>query len=74
MAKCVAADDYPIGVPAQVAEAVLRQIDQPWGTEAMAATHVPSRPSDVRFRSWFAKVIPRVRPAWWWDASYQGER
>jgi hypothetical protein len=50
-----AADDYRIGVAAQVAEAVLRQIDQLWGTEAMAATHVPSRASDVRFRRWFAK-------------------
>jgi pimeloyl-ACP methyl ester carboxylesterase len=54
-AKCVVADDYPIGVPAQVAEAVLGQVDQLWGTEAMAATHVPSRASDVRFRRWFAK-------------------
>jgi class 3 adenylate cyclase len=64
-AKCVAADDYRIGVPAQVAEAVLAQVDQLWGTEAMAATHVPSRASDVRFRRWFAKyqrtgASPRV--------------
>jgi pimeloyl-ACP methyl ester carboxylesterase len=33
-ARCVAADDYPIGVPAQVAEEVLGQVDQ---TPAMAS-------------------------------------
>ena len=54
-AKCVVADDYPIGIPTGVAEAVLAQIDQLWGTEAMAATHVPSRADDARFRRWFAK-------------------
>jgi class 3 adenylate cyclase len=64
-ARCVAADDYPIGVPPQVAEAALAQVDQLWGTEAMAATHVPSRASYVRFRRWFAKyqrtgASPRV--------------
>jgi pimeloyl-ACP methyl ester carboxylesterase len=30
-AKCMAADDYPIGVPVPVAEAVLGQVDQLWG-------------------------------------------
>jgi class 3 adenylate cyclase len=64
-ARYMIADDYPIGIPAQVAEAVLAQIDQLWGTEAMAATHVPSRANDTRFRRWFAKyqrtgASPRV--------------
>ena len=64
-AKCLAEDDYPIGIPAGVAEAVLAQVDQLWGTEAMAAMHVPSRANDVRFRKWFAKyqrtgASPRV--------------
>jgi class 3 adenylate cyclase len=64
-AKCLIADDYPIGIPGEVAEAVLAQVDQLWGTEAMAATHVPSRANDVRFRRWFAKyqrtgASPRV--------------
>jgi class 3 adenylate cyclase len=41
------------------------QVDQLWGTEAMAATHVPSRAGDTRFRRWFAKyqrtgASPRV--------------
>ena len=32
-AKYVAANDYPIGIPAEVAEALLAQVDQQWGTE-----------------------------------------
>jgi pimeloyl-ACP methyl ester carboxylesterase len=31
-AKYVASDDYPIGVPIEVAEALLAQMDQLWGT------------------------------------------
>jgi class 3 adenylate cyclase len=55
-AKFVASNDYPIGIPAEVAEALLAQIDQLWGTEAIAAIWVPSRAGDERFRRWFAKV------------------
>ena len=55
-AKLVAADDYPIGVPAEVANALLAQIDQLWGTEAAAAMVAPSRASEQRFRRWFAKM------------------
>jgi hypothetical protein len=56
-AKYVASDDYPIGVPREVAEALVAQVDQLWGTDAMAATYVPSRAGDERFRRWFAKVL-----------------
>ena len=55
-AKGVASPDYPIGVPAEAAEALLAQFDQLWGTEAMAAMLVPSRAEDARFRRWFAKA------------------
>jgi class 3 adenylate cyclase len=55
-AKGVASQDYPIGVPPEVAEALLTQFDQLWGTEAMAAMLVPSRAEDARFRRWFAKA------------------
>jgi class 3 adenylate cyclase len=55
-AKGLASQDYPIGVPAEVAEALLAQFDQLWGTEAMAARLVPSRAEDARFRRWFAKA------------------
>jgi class 3 adenylate cyclase len=56
-AKYVASDDYPIGIPREVAEALLAQVDQLWGTEAMAATFVPSRAGDERFRHWWAKLL-----------------
>jgi class 3 adenylate cyclase len=56
-AKYVASDDYPIGIPREVAEALLAQVDQLWGTEAMAATFVPSRAGDERFRRWWAKLL-----------------
>jgi class 3 adenylate cyclase len=64
-AKFLAADDYPIGVPAEVAEALLAQFDQLWGTEAMAAMFAPSRAGDQRFCRWFARfqrtiASPRV--------------
>jgi class 3 adenylate cyclase len=56
-AKFVAADDYPIGIPAEVAEALLVQMDQLWGSEAMAAMVAPSRAGDQRFRRWLGKLM-----------------
>jgi len=56
-ARYLAADDYPIGVPAEAAEALVGQVHQLWGTEALAAMLVPSRAGDERFRRWFAKVL-----------------
>jgi class 3 adenylate cyclase len=55
-AKFVAADDYPIGIPAEVGEALLAQFDQGWGTDALLAGLLPSRAGDERFRRWFAKT------------------
>jgi class 3 adenylate cyclase len=54
-AKYTASDDYPIGVPPEVAEAIVAQLDQLWGTEAMVL-QVPSRANDERFRRWIAKA------------------
>jgi class 3 adenylate cyclase len=56
-AKYVAADDYPIGMPAEVADALVEQVDELWGTEAMVAIVAPSRAGDERFRRWFAKLL-----------------
>jgi class 3 adenylate cyclase len=56
-ARYLAADDYPIGVPAEAAEAFIGRLDELWGTEALAAMLVPSRAGDQRFRGWFAKVL-----------------
>jgi class 3 adenylate cyclase len=54
-ARYLATDDYPIGVPVEVAEAVLAQVDQLWGTEAMVTMQAPSRAGDARFRRWLAR-------------------
>jgi class 3 adenylate cyclase len=67
-AKYTAADDYPIGVPAEVAEALVDQLDQLWGTEAMVL-QVPSRADDERFQRWIARAqravgSPRVVQAY----------
>jgi class 3 adenylate cyclase len=56
-AKYVASDDYPIGIPREVAEALVAQVDQLWGTDAMAAMYVPSRAGDERFRRWWAELL-----------------
>jgi class 3 adenylate cyclase len=55
-AKFVAADDYPIGIPAEVGEAILAQFDQGWGTDALLAVLLPSRAGDERFRHWYMKM------------------
>jgi pimeloyl-ACP methyl ester carboxylesterase len=55
-ARYLAADDYPIGISREVAEALLGQIDRLWGTEAMAQLMAPSRADDERFRRWIAKA------------------
>jgi class 3 adenylate cyclase len=55
-AKYVADDDYPIGIAPELFQALLAQVDQLWGTEAMAAMMVPSRAGDARFRRWFSKL------------------
>jgi class 3 adenylate cyclase/alpha-beta hydrolase superfamily lysophospholipase len=55
-ARVVAADDYPIGMPGEVAEVLLDQLDRVWGTEAMAQLVAPSRAGDERFRRWLAKA------------------
>jgi class 3 adenylate cyclase len=55
-ARVVAADDYPIGMPGEVAEVLLGQLDRAWGTEAMAELLAPSRAGDERFLRWLAKA------------------
>jgi class 3 adenylate cyclase/pimeloyl-ACP methyl ester carboxylesterase len=55
-AKYVRWDDYPFGVPSEAVEAFIAQLDQIWGTEAMAAMLIPSRAGDQRFCRWFAKL------------------
>jgi class 3 adenylate cyclase len=54
-AKWAAADDYPIGIPLEVAQAIMAQIDQLWGTEALVGMWAASRAGDERFRRWSTK-------------------
>jgi class 3 adenylate cyclase len=54
-AKWAAADDYPIGLPREVVDTIIAQLDQHWGTENIASLVVPSRAHDERFRRWYAK-------------------
>jgi class 3 adenylate cyclase len=54
-AKWVAADDYPIGIPLEVAEGIRSQIDQLWGTDALVGMWAASRAGDERFRRWSTK-------------------
>jgi class 3 adenylate cyclase len=55
-AKFVAADDYPIGISAEVVEAILAQFDQGWGTDALLGVLLPSRAGDERFRHYYMKM------------------
>jgi len=61
-ARWAVADDYPIGLPGEVLDARLRRFDQLWGTEAMAASLVPSRADDEQFRRWWARFQRAVAP------------
>jgi class 3 adenylate cyclase len=54
-ARWVAADDYPIGIPLEVAQAIRTQIDQLWGTDALVGMWAASRAGDERFRRWSTK-------------------
>jgi class 3 adenylate cyclase len=55
-ARYVAAADYPIGFPPEVAEATIARVEETWGTAATVANAIPSRAGDERFRRWIAKV------------------
>ncbi|HEV8565030.1 MAG TPA: adenylate/guanylate cyclase domain-containing protein [Actinomycetota bacterium] len=54
-AKYVADDDYPIGVPAEVADELNRTMADRWGSDQHVLLQVPSRSEDPRFRNWYAK-------------------
>jgi class 3 adenylate cyclase len=56
----MAADDYPIGIPRRVAEALVVQVEQAWGTEQLVSMQVPSRADDQRFRRWAAKLARSI--------------
>jgi class 3 adenylate cyclase len=55
-ARYLVADDYPIGVPREAAEATIARAEELWGTEAFAGSYVPARAGDDRFRRWSARL------------------
>ena len=55
-ARHLAADDYPIGIPPEVAEPLRAAMEEHWGTEELVRWLVPSRADDERFRRWHAKL------------------
>ncbi len=54
-AKSRAAEDYPIGIPLEVAQGQMAQVDQLWGTDALVQTWAASRAGDQRFGRWATK-------------------
>jgi class 3 adenylate cyclase len=55
-ARHLAADDYPIGIPPELAETLRASMEEYWGTEELVRLLVPSRADDERFRRWHAKL------------------
>jgi class 3 adenylate cyclase/alpha-beta hydrolase superfamily lysophospholipase len=55
-ARLSRADDYPVGMPAEVQESVLEGIREHWGTGAMATLLAPSIASRPGVRDWYGRV------------------
>jgi len=55
-ARYLAADDYPIGVPPEIAETVVARAEEYWGTETNIRTSAPARARDERFLRWSARL------------------
>jgi pimeloyl-ACP methyl ester carboxylesterase len=68
-ARYLAADDYPIGLPPEAAEAIVARTEELWGTEAYTGIFAPSRADDEWFWRWSARLqramaSPRVVQAY----------
>jgi class 3 adenylate cyclase len=55
-ARFVFAPDYPFGPPREVADQLIENMGELWGTEAMVWMIAPSRAEDERFRRWHARL------------------
>jgi len=55
-ARFIYAPDYPFGPPREVADQLIENMGELWGTEAMVWMIVPSRAHDERFRRWHARL------------------
>jgi class 3 adenylate cyclase len=56
-AKYVRAEDYPDGLPPEVAERLLHTVEELWGTEEFVAMAVPSRAEDDGFRQRYGRYL-----------------
>ena len=56
-AKYVRDDQYPQGLPAEVAEQLLRMVEELWGTEGFVSIAAPSRSQDEGFRQRYARYL-----------------
>jgi class 3 adenylate cyclase/pimeloyl-ACP methyl ester carboxylesterase len=54
-ARLLRAEDFPIGMPASVAEQLVGEYEAAWGTGDMLALIAPSVADDPRFRAWFGR-------------------
>ena len=55
-ARILHAADYPLGILPEVADQLIEQIGEMWGTEELVWLLVPSRAGDERFRRWHARL------------------
>jgi class 3 adenylate cyclase/pimeloyl-ACP methyl ester carboxylesterase len=55
-AHYVREEDYPWGVPARSLDRVASALKGAWGTAALVEVVAPSRVSDERFRTWYARA------------------
>ena len=55
-ARFLWAADHPFGMPREVADQLVEQVTELWGTEALVWMAVPSRAADERYRRWHARL------------------
>ena len=55
-ARFLWAADHPFGMPREVADQLIDQVTDLWGTEALVWIAVPSRAADERYRRWHARL------------------
>jgi class 3 adenylate cyclase len=55
-ARYLVADDYPIGVAPEAAEAMVARATEHWGTEENLHAQAPARARDERFLRWTARL------------------
>ena len=59
-ARRLRADDYPMGMPPEAADALVERFRQSWGTPDSVSISWPSRANDPEFRHWVAKVTRAI--------------